>query len=84
MDSREEKLQRLTTAFTAANKFRNDVAEDLEAFYIANGGFLRRADLAAHVTLIEDPVTVNVPRLHRVQMRSVDPRAVSLPGPAPA
>jgi gamma-glutamyltranspeptidase/glutathione hydrolase len=35
-----------------------DIADDLEAFYVARGGFLRRADLAAHVTPVEDPVTV--------------------------
>ena len=27
--------------------YRGDIADDLEAFYIANGGFLRKADLAA-------------------------------------
>jgi len=57
--SREEKLQAATDRFYGRNKFRNDIAEDLEAFYIEKGGFLRRADLAAHVTTIEDPVTVN-------------------------
>lgn len=36
----------------------SDIAADLEAYYIARCGFLRRADLAAHVTTIEDPVTV--------------------------
>ena len=57
--SREEKLQAATDRFYGRNKFRNDIAEDLEAFYIEKGGFLRRADLAAHVTTVEDPVTVN-------------------------
>lgn len=52
--SREENLQ------AAADRFyRGDIAEDLEAWYIAKGGFLRRKDLAAHVTRVEDPVTVN-------------------------
>ena len=37
---------------------RNDIAEELEAFYIEQGGFLRREDLAAHQTLIEEPVSV--------------------------
>jgi gamma-glutamyltranspeptidase/glutathione hydrolase len=31
----------------------------LETFYIEQGGFLRREDLAAHKTLIEEPVSVN-------------------------
>ena len=57
--SREEKLQAATDRFYGRNAFRNDIAEDLEAFYIERGGFLRKADLAAHVTLVEDPVTVN-------------------------
>ena len=37
----------------------SSIADDLEAFYIERGGFLRKADLAAHVTRIEDPVSVN-------------------------
>ncbi len=57
--SREEKLQAATDRFYGRNKHRNDIAEDLEAFYIEKGGFLRRIDLANHVTLVEDPVTVN-------------------------
>jgi gamma-glutamyltranspeptidase/glutathione hydrolase len=55
--SREEKLQAACDRFYGRNQHRNDVAEDLEAFYIERGGFLRRADLAAHHTTIEDPVT---------------------------
>ena len=57
--SREEKLQAATDRFYGRNKHRNDIAEELEAFYIKKGGFLRREDLATHVTTIEDPVTVN-------------------------
>ena len=57
--SRAEKLQAATDRFYGRNKFRNDIADDLEAFYIQKGGFLRRADLAAHITLVEDPVMVN-------------------------
>lgn len=56
--SREEKLQAATDRFYGRNKHRNDIAEDLEAYYIEKGGFLRRSDLAAHVTTIEEPVTV--------------------------
>ncbi len=57
--SREEKLQAATDRFYGRNKHRNDIAEELEAFYIKKGGFLRREDLATHVTTIEDAVTVN-------------------------
>ena len=56
--SREEKLQAATDRFYGRNKDRNDIADDLEAYYIEMGGFLRKTDLAAHVTMIEDPVTV--------------------------
>jgi gamma-glutamyltranspeptidase/glutathione hydrolase len=57
--SREEKLQSATDRFYGRNQHRNDIAEDLEADYIEKGGFLRRTDLAAHKTTIEDPVMVN-------------------------
>ena len=50
------KLQAATDRFYGRNKYRNDIAEELEAFYIKKGGILRREDLAAHTTLIEDPV----------------------------
>ncbi len=56
--SREEKLQAAADRFYGRNENRNDIADDLEAYYIEMGGFLRKTDLAAHVTLIEDPVTV--------------------------
>ena len=57
--SREGKLQAANDRFYGRNPYRNDIAEDLEAFYIEKGGFLRREDLAAQATLIEDPVTVD-------------------------
>ncbi|MCC7263050.1 MAG: gamma-glutamyltransferase [Candidatus Latescibacteria bacterium] len=55
--SREQKLQAASDRFYGRHPSRNDVAEDLEAFYIERGSFLRRADLAAHRTLIEEPVS---------------------------
>ena len=57
--SREEKLQSACDRFYGRHPERNDIAEELEAFYIEQGGFLRREDLAAHQTLIEDPISVN-------------------------
>ncbi|MBX3013664.1 MAG: gamma-glutamyltransferase [Caldilineaceae bacterium] len=57
--SREARLQAACDRFYGRNPQRNDIAEELEAFYRAQGGFLRRADLAAHKTLIEDPVAVD-------------------------
>ncbi len=52
--SREEKLQATMDRF-----YKGDIADDLEAWYVAGGSFLRKADLAAHYTAIEDPVTVS-------------------------
>ncbi|MEZ4863375.1 MAG: gamma-glutamyltransferase [Caldilineaceae bacterium] len=57
--SREARLQAACDRFYGRNPQRNDIAEELEAFYIEQGGFLRREDLAAHQTQIEDPVAVN-------------------------
>jgi gamma-glutamyltranspeptidase/glutathione hydrolase len=51
--SREEKLQAARDRF-----YKGDIADALEAFYIKEGGFLRKKDLASHVTRIEDPVKV--------------------------
>ncbi len=38
--------------------YRGDIADELDAWYRANGAFLRKKDLAAHVTRVEDPVSV--------------------------
>jgi len=57
--SREEKLQAACDRFYGRSDRCNDIAEDLEADYIERGGFIRRADLAAHTTPIEDPVTAD-------------------------
>jgi len=57
--TREEKIQSACDLFYGRGKILGDIADDLEAFYIERGGFLRKADLAAHKTLIEDPITVN-------------------------
>lgn len=57
--SRAEKLQAACDRFYGRSDRCNDIAEELEADYIERGGFLRRADLAAHTTPIEDPVTAD-------------------------
>ena len=36
--------------------YRGDIADELEAWYIETGAFLRKNDLAAHETLVEEPV----------------------------
>ena len=49
--SRSDRLQAVADRF-----YRGDIADALERWYIAQGGFLRKADLAAHTTRVEDPV----------------------------
>ncbi len=56
--SRKEKVQAASNRFYGRNDICSDIADELEAFYIENDGFLRKNDLAAHFTPIEDPVTI--------------------------
>src|ERR1700722_18459335 len=49
--TREQKLQAVSDRF-----YRGDIAAALEAWYIEKGGFLRKADLAAHKTPVVDPL----------------------------
>ena len=51
--TREDKLTAVRDLF-----YRGEIADELERWYIAEGAFLRKKDLAAHVTLVEDPVHV--------------------------
>ncbi|MCA1803532.1 MAG: gamma-glutamyltransferase [Rhodothermaceae bacterium] len=51
--TRNEKLQAVSNRF-----YRGDIADELDAWYREQDGFLRKRDLAAHVTHIEDPVQV--------------------------
>ncbi|MHC4430474.1 MAG: gamma-glutamyltransferase family protein [Planctomycetota bacterium] len=51
---RRRKLQAAMDRF-----YKGDIADELVAYYIENGGLLRKEDLAAHETRVEDPVTVN-------------------------
>jgi gamma-glutamyltranspeptidase/glutathione hydrolase len=58
--TRAKKIQAACDLFYGRGDARDSsIAGELEAFYIENGGFLRKADLAAHVTRVEDPVTVD-------------------------
>lgn len=54
LGNREEKLTAARDRF-----YRGDVADELEAWYIDTGAFLRKRDLEAHTTLIEEPVSAN-------------------------
>jgi gamma-glutamyltranspeptidase / glutathione hydrolase len=49
--TRQQKLQAVSDRF-----YRGDIADALEAWYIEKGGFLRKADLAAHKTSVVDPL----------------------------
>lgn len=49
--SREQKLQAARDRF-----YKGDIADALDAWLRANGGFLRKADFAAYQTPVEDPV----------------------------
>jgi gamma-glutamyltranspeptidase / glutathione hydrolase len=55
---REDKIQAACDLFYGRGR-ESSIADELEAFYIEKGGFLRKADLAAHMTRVEDPVAVN-------------------------
>jgi gamma-glutamyltranspeptidase/glutathione hydrolase len=50
--TRQQKLQAVSDRF-----YRGDIADALEAWYIEKGGFLRKADFAAHKTPVVDPLT---------------------------
>ncbi len=52
--SRETKLQAACARF-----YRGDIADDLVAWYRETGSFLTHEDLAAHVTTIEEPVSID-------------------------
>ena len=49
--TREQKLQAARDRF-----YRGDIADELEAWYIATGAWIRKQDLESHITRIEDPV----------------------------
>lgn len=51
---REHKLRAARDRF-----YIGDIADDLEAWYRDTGSFLRKADLEAHLTTVEEPVSVN-------------------------
>jgi gamma-glutamyltranspeptidase / glutathione hydrolase len=52
--SREQKIR------AARNRFyKGDIADELNSYYVSSGGFLRKADLEAHKTVVEEAVSVN-------------------------
>jgi gamma-glutamyltranspeptidase/glutathione hydrolase len=51
--SRNDRLQAVSDCF-----YRGEIADQLDAWYREQGGFLRKKDLSAHRTRIEEPVTI--------------------------
>jgi gamma-glutamyltranspeptidase/glutathione hydrolase len=39
--------------------YKGDIADELNDYYLKSGAFLRKTDLEAHTTTIEDPVSIN-------------------------
>lgn len=52
--TRDQKLTAVRDRF-----YKGDIADDLEKWWISAGAFLRKRDLEAHRTVVEDPVKVN-------------------------
>ena len=52
--NREEKIGAARDRF-----YKGDIADELNEYYISTGAFLRKADLEAHTTTIEEPVSIN-------------------------
>lgn len=57
--TREEGVRAAADRFYGRNGQPADVADALESYYQQNGGFLRKADLAAHTTTVEPPVSID-------------------------
>jgi gamma-glutamyltranspeptidase / glutathione hydrolase len=51
--TREQKIRAARDRF-----YKGDIADELNKYYISSGGFLRKADLEAHKTIVEKPVSI--------------------------
>jgi gamma-glutamyltranspeptidase / glutathione hydrolase len=51
--TREQKIRAARDRF-----YKGDIADELNKYYISSGGFLRKADLESHTTLVEEPVSI--------------------------
>lgn len=52
--TREQKIRAARDRF-----YKGDIADELNAYYLSSGAYLRKADLEAHETIIEEPVKIN-------------------------
>ncbi|KKK83800.1 hypothetical protein LCGC14_2789760, partial [marine sediment metagenome] len=50
--TREQKIRKARDRF-----YKGDIADELNDYYIRSGGFLRKSDLEAHRTTVEEPVS---------------------------
>jgi gamma-glutamyltranspeptidase / glutathione hydrolase len=56
---------RATKIRAARDRFyKGDIADELDNYYVSTGGFLRKADLQAHTTLIEEAASVTYRGYH--------------------
>ncbi len=51
--SRDQKIRAARDRF-----YKGDIADELDRYYVSSGGFLRKADLEAHKTTVEKPVSI--------------------------
>jgi gamma-glutamyltranspeptidase/glutathione hydrolase len=51
--TREQKIRAARDRF-----YKGDIADELNNFYNNSGGFMRKADLEAHTTFVEEPVSI--------------------------
>jgi gamma-glutamyltranspeptidase / glutathione hydrolase len=51
--TREHKIRAARDRF-----YKGDIADELDKYYTSSGGFLRKADLEAHLTRVEKPVSI--------------------------
>ena len=52
--TREQKIRAARDRF-----YKGDIADELNDYYVRSGAFLRKSDLEAHKTTVEEPVTIN-------------------------
>jgi gamma-glutamyltranspeptidase / glutathione hydrolase len=51
--TREQKIRAARDRF-----YKGDIADELDKYYVSSGAFLRKADLEAHKTIVEKPVSI--------------------------
>ena len=65
-EPRGKRSKRQAIGFTDGTVLTPTLPMPWKVFTLTRAGFSVKADLAAHVTLVEDPATVDVPRIYGV------------------